>query len=84
MNMPLDITAMTAHLPTIYLADQGLLAARIFLAHAASLRHTTFFARVKFGGFLHSFILRVRILKAFTGLCKPRILRRSVQLGRRP
>jgi hypothetical protein len=39
-----------------------LLAARIFLAHAASLRHTNFFARVKFVGFLHGFLFsRVRV-----------------------
>jgi hypothetical protein len=31
------------------------LVVRVFLAHAASLRHTSFFARLKFKGFLHSF-----------------------------
>jgi REP element-mobilizing transposase RayT len=36
--------------------------ARIFLAHAASLRQASYFARLKFRGFLHSFVLRVRIL----------------------
>jgi hypothetical protein len=30
----------------------------IFLAHAASLRHTTFFARPKSVTFLHSFIFK--------------------------
>jgi len=32
-----------------------LFADQIFLAHAASLRQTSFFARWKFRGFLHSF-----------------------------
>src|SRR5713101_3835681 len=46
------------HLLTVHVADQWLVA-RIFLAHAASLRYATLFATLKFGGFLHSFVLRV-------------------------
>ncbi|MGA7855574.1 MAG: hypothetical protein WCA15_19810, partial [Candidatus Acidiferrales bacterium] len=45
---------------SVYVANQRLLADRIFLAHAASLRQTSFFARWKFGGFLHSFNPHVR------------------------
>src|SRR6267142_233712 len=44
------------HLLSVHVANQRLLADRIFLAHAASLRQTSFFARWKFRGFLHSFI----------------------------
>jgi len=47
------------HLWAIPIADQRLFADRIFLAHAASLRQTFYFARRKFRGFLHSFVLRV-------------------------
>jgi hypothetical protein len=43
------------HLLSVHVANQKLLADRIFLAHAASLRQTSFFARWKFRGFLHSF-----------------------------
>src|SRR5207245_2906027 len=38
----------------VYVADQRLVV-RVFLAHAASLRHAILFARMKFRGFLHSF-----------------------------
>src|ERR1700676_5754542 len=67
INEPLDIHRSPAHLLPIYLVDQGLLGARIFLAHAARLRHTTFSARVKFGGFLHSFNPKLRLTNAETG-----------------
>jgi hypothetical protein len=43
------------HLLAIHVADQRLLVGDIFLAHAASLRQTFYFARQKFRGFLHSF-----------------------------
>jgi hypothetical protein len=46
------------HLLPVHLANQRLLADRIFLAHAARLRQTSFFARWKFRGFLHSFFLK--------------------------
>src|ERR1700691_6648341 len=45
-----------AHLLSVHVANQRLFAARIFLAHAASLRQTSFFARWKFRRFLHSFL----------------------------
>src|SRR5438445_11142144 len=61
----LHIHGSPAHLLSIHVADQRLLAARIFLAHAASLRQTTFFASLTFRGFLHSFVLRVRVLSLF-------------------
>src|SRR6266849_5150526 len=44
------------HLLSVHAANQRLLADRIFLAHAASLRQTSFFARWKFRRFLHSFV----------------------------
>ena len=44
------------HLLSVHVANQRLLADRIFSAHAASLRQTSFFARWKFRGFLHTFI----------------------------
>jgi hypothetical protein len=34
------------------------------LAHAASLRRTFYFARIKFRGFFHSFIALIRLAKA--------------------
>jgi hypothetical protein len=43
------------HLLSVHVANQRLFADRIFLAHAASLRQAFYFARRKFGGFLHSF-----------------------------
>ena len=43
------------HLLSVDVANQRLPADRIFLAHAASLRQTSFFARWKFRGFLHAF-----------------------------
>src|SRR5437899_2882644 len=39
-----------AHLLTVHVSNQPLLVALIFLAHAASLRHDTFFARMKCAG----------------------------------
>jgi hypothetical protein len=48
----LSLMRFYIHGPPTYL----LLADRIFLAHAASLRQASFFARWKFRGFLHSFI----------------------------
>src|SRR2546427_3560036 len=41
------------------------LVVRVFLAHAASVRHAILFARMKFRGFLHSFFMRVRVLTLF-------------------
>jgi len=49
------IHSSPTHLLSVHLANQRLFADRIFLAHAASLRQTSFFARWKFRGFLHSF-----------------------------
>src|SRR5713101_7461720 len=60
-NQPLHIHGAPTHLLPVYVADQRLVA-RIFLAHAASLRYIIFFARHKFGRFLHSFVLRLRVL----------------------
>ena len=54
-NQTLHIHRAPAHLLSVYVADQRLLADGIFLAHAASLRQTSYFARLKFRGFLHSF-----------------------------
>jgi hypothetical protein len=51
----LHIHGSPAHLLSVHLANQWLFADRIFLAHAASLRQASFFARWKFRGFLHSF-----------------------------
>jgi hypothetical protein len=56
------------HLLAIHVADQSLLAAGIFFAHAASLRQTFYFARPKFRGFLHSFKRRMGHPKAFFGI----------------
>src|ERR1700722_2792265 len=53
-NQPFHIHGAPTHLLPVYVADQRLVA-RVFLAHAASLRHVIFFARMKFRGFLHSF-----------------------------
>ncbi|SRR6266436_2452580 len=53
-DQPLHINGPPAHLLAVHVADQRLVA-RIFLAHAASLRQTSPFARLKFRGFLHSF-----------------------------
>src|SRR5258708_3721305 len=58
-NQPLHIHGAPTHLLPVYVADQRLVA-RIFLAHAASLRYMIFFARHKFGRFLHSFNRRER------------------------
>jgi hypothetical protein len=44
----------------VYVADQRLLAERIFLAHAASLRHTSLFASVNFETFIYSFFSNAR------------------------
>src|SRR5258708_22774410 len=52
-NQPLHIHGAPTHLLPVYVADQRLVA-RIFLAHAASLRYMIFFATHKFGRFLHS------------------------------
>src|SRR5271155_3994536 len=51
----LHIHGSPAHLLAVHVANQRLFAERIFLAHAASPRQTFYFARWKFGGFLHSF-----------------------------
>jgi hypothetical protein len=56
----LHIQGSPAHLLSVHVADQRLLADRIFLAHAASLRQTFYFARLKLRGFLHSFSADVR------------------------
>src|SRR5712692_5869516 len=68
-----------AHLLPVHPSDQRLVA-HIFLAHAASLRHTTFFARVKFRGFLHSF--NPARMGSLTWLFVP--LRPSILPNRRP
>jgi hypothetical protein len=52
-NQAFHIHSAPLHLLPVHVADQRL-AAHIFLAHAASLRHTSFFARMKFRRFLHS------------------------------
>jgi hypothetical protein len=58
------------HLLSVYVANQRLLADRIFLAHAANLRLTFYFARWKFGGFLHSFYGTCQVTRASsTGRC---------------
>src|ERR1700726_356226 len=49
------------HLLSVHVANQRLLAGCIFLAHAASLRQSFYFARLKFTGFLHSFISSFRL-----------------------
>jgi hypothetical protein len=49
-NQPFHIHGAPTHLLPVYVADQRLVA-RVFLAHAASLRHVIFFARMKFRGF---------------------------------
>jgi hypothetical protein len=54
----LHIHGSAAHRLSVHGAKQRLFADRIFLAHAASLRQTSFFARWKFRGFLHSFKLK--------------------------
>jgi hypothetical protein len=54
----LHIHGSAAHRLSVHGAKQRLFADRIFLAHAASLRQTSFFARWKFRGFLHSFFLK--------------------------
>jgi hypothetical protein len=51
-----DIHGSPTHLLSVHVANQRLFADRIFLAHAASLRQTFYFARWKLGGFLHSFV----------------------------
>src|SRR5713226_4497644 len=56
------------------------LAGDIFLAHAASLRHVDFFARLKFRGFLHSFNRRDRAPKLVLGFIV-RATRRSESVG---
>src|SRR6266849_1099577 len=61
-NQPLHIHGAPTHLLPVYVADQRLVA-RIFLAHAASLRYMIFFARHKFGRFLHSFMPTMRPMK---------------------
>src|ERR1700693_45195 len=47
------------HLLSVHVANQRLLAGCIFLAHAASLRRSFYFARLKFTGFLHTFNFQV-------------------------
>src|ERR1700688_1231041 len=54
VDQSLDVHRTPAHLLSVDPADQRLVV-RVFLAHAASLRHTSFFTRLKFKGFLHSF-----------------------------
>jgi hypothetical protein len=61
-NQPFHIHGAPTHLLPVYVADQRLVA-RVFLAHPASLRHVIFFARMKFRGFLHGFVLRVRVFR---------------------
>jgi hypothetical protein len=51
----MDIYGPPTHLLSVHVTNQRLLADRIFLAHAASLRQTSFFATWKIRGFLHSF-----------------------------
>src|SRR5260370_34397343 len=54
-DQPLHINGPPAHLLAVHVADQRLLAGDIFFTHAASLRQPSYFARLKFRGFLHSF-----------------------------
>src|SRR6266436_2958392 len=51
----LHVHRAPAHLLSVDPSDQRLVV-RVFLAHAASLRHGSFFARLKFKRFLHSFV----------------------------
>src|SRR5580658_2951235 len=60
----LPIHGSPAHLLSVHVTNQWLLADRIFLAHAASLRQTSLLARWKFTGFLHSFDLKRAVLDA--------------------
>src|ERR1700751_4108371 len=53
-DQPLGINGSPAHLLPVHVADQRLVA-RIFLAHAASLRVFSLFSRTKSARFLHSF-----------------------------
>ena len=62
-----------------FTTDQWLLVARIFLAHAASLRHTSIFARRKSEGFLHSFTRRVRHPRLYPLRFVPRWYTHSVR-----
>jgi hypothetical protein len=57
----LHIHGSPTHLLSVHVANQRLLADRIFLAHAASLRQSFYFARCKFRGFFHSFSPDVRL-----------------------
>jgi hypothetical protein len=50
-NQSFHIHNAPTHLLTVCVSDQSLFTARIFLTHTASLRHTTFFARLPLGGF---------------------------------
>ena len=45
--------------------DAEISVARIFLAHAASIRVFSLFSRTKSERFLHSFVLRIRLLGAY-------------------
>jgi hypothetical protein len=78
----LHIHRTPAHLLPVHVADQRLVA-RIFLAHAASLRHPIFFSRMKFRGFLHSSKpkgpppIRAHVLRA----CDPPV---RIRLPRQP
>jgi hypothetical protein len=60
-----------AHLLSVHVANQRLFADRIFLAHAASLRQTSFFARWNSEGFLHSFVLKGAALEFTDRATKP-------------
>jgi hypothetical protein len=60
----LHIHGPPTHLLSVHVANQRLPAGHIFLAHAASLRQTFYFARRKFRGFLHSFNSYIRFNKA--------------------
>ena len=55
-NQPLDIHRAPTHLLSVHVANQRLLAGCIFLAHAASLRQTFYFSKIKFRRSFHSFV----------------------------
>src|ERR1700731_2794947 len=54
-DQPFHVHRPPTHLLTVHVTNQRLLVGCIFCAHAASLRQTFYFARLKFRGFLHSF-----------------------------
>jgi hypothetical protein len=57
VNQSLNIDGTPTHLLSVHPSDQRLVA-YIFWVHAASLRHNSFFARMKIKGFLHGFFFK--------------------------